>query len=226
MSYQKATPAELKSRLANRPLVIGLTGTIGSGKSSVAAILGRRSSVYLVDADSLARQVVAPETPTLAQVVSYFGAPILQNDGALDRRKLGQIVFADPAKRKGLEAILHPAIREVWQSTLTKLKQEIHARGEAQGSLIVYEVPLLFESSYDYPELDAVVVVSASREECLRRIVSRNRISMAEAEARMDTQIPSHLKERSADFVLNNDGEPNSLAPQVETLYATLLPPQ
>jgi dephospho-CoA kinase len=193
--------------------VFGLTGGIGSGKSSVAALL-REHGVPVVDADELAREAVAPGSPGLAELTRAFGSEVLGPDGALDRKRVGSLVFADPAARKRLNAITHPIVRQ--------LSQERFAALERDGvALAAYDVPLLFEVGLDQV-LRPVVVVAASHETQVARVMARDGLSRDEAEARIAAQLPLAQKRARADHVLENDGSRAELSRQVSELVAKL----
>lgn len=193
--------------------VFGVTGGIGSGKSRVAALL-RARGVPVVDADELAREVVAPGSAGLSEVVSAFGPEVLGPDGALDRKRLGALVFSDETARKRLNAITHPRVRALSQARFTELAQ----RG---ATLVAYDVPLLFEAGLD-AVLRPVVVVAASEPTQLARIVARDGLSEAEARARIQAQLPMDEKRRRADYVLENDGSLEALEAQVDQLLEQL----
>lgn len=193
--------------------VFGLTGGIGTGKSSVASLL-RERGVPVVDADELAREAVLPGSPGLAQVVAAFGAEVLEPDGSLARKRLAALVFADPAARKRLNSITHPLVRQLSQLRFAALEQ--------QGvTLAAYDVPLLFEVGLDQL-LKPSVVVSASEEQQLRRLMLRDGLTEAEARARIAAQLPLADKCARADIVLDNDGPPSALPAQVDALVARL----
>lgn len=193
--------------------VFGLTGGIGTGKSSVASLL-RERGVPVVDADELAREAVLPGSPGLAQVVAAFGAEVLEPDGSLARKRLAALVFADPAARKRLNSITHPLVRQLSQQRFAALEQ--------QGvTLAAYDVPLLFEVGLDQL-LKPSVVVSASEEQQLRRLMLRDGLTETEARARIAAQLPLADKCARADIVLDNDGPPSALPAQVDALVARL----
>ncbi len=193
--------------------VFGLTGGIGSGKSTAAALL-RGHGVPIVDADELAREAVAKGTPGLAQVVDAFGAEVLGPDGALDRAQLAALVFRDPDARQRLNAITHPIVRRLSQERFAELERQGH-------ELAGYDVPLLFEVGLD-AVLAPVVVVAASEATQLARIAARGGITADDAAARIRAQLPLAEKRRRADYVLDNDGSREQLATQVAALVAEL----
>lgn len=190
-------------------LLVGLTGGIGSGKSTVARALAERGAT-VVDADAVSREVVEPGTPGFAAVVERFGEAVVGPDGRLDRPALAAIVFADPAARADLNAIVHP-----------RVAAETGARVAAapDGSVIVCDVPLLVEAArtgYDY-----VVVVEAPPEVRLRRLVGRG-MGPEDARRRMAAQASDEERRKVADLVLDNSGAPADLGPQLDALWSEL----
>ena len=177
--------------------VIGLTGGIATGKSTVAALLASRGAV-IVDADRIAREVVEPGTEGLAAVVERFGPEVLRPDGTLDRERVGAIVFGDAAARADLEAILHPRIR--------LLMAERIGAGLASGApLVVADIPLLYESGRagDFPE---VLLVYADEAAQLRRLMERDGLSEDAARQRLAAQLPIDGKRSRATWVIDNTG--------------------
>jgi dephospho-CoA kinase len=188
------------------PVVIGLTGGIASGKSAVAHLLRARGAT-VVDADLVAREVVAPGQPALADLTERFGAEILTPGGALDRKKLGAIVFADPAARAAVNAITHPRVA----ARSAELFREAGARG---ARVVFYEAALLVENSA-HRGLDGLVVVAASPEVQERRLVERDGLTVAEARARIASQLPVEAKRKAATWVIENDGDRAALEARV-----------
>jgi dephospho-CoA kinase len=178
------------------PAVFGLTGGLGSGKSSVAGHY-RELGLPIIDADALARAVVAPGSAGLAEIVREFGPDMLR-EGALDRRRLADVVFADPAARERLEAITHPRI----QARRDELLSELEAAGEP---LVGYEVPLLFERGLE-AGLRPVVVVSVPEALQIERAMLRDHSTEAMVRARLDAQRPLAEKAARADYVIDNAG--------------------
>lgn len=192
-------------------LTVGLTGGIGAGKSEVSRLLASYGAV-VVDADLIAREVVAPGTPGLAAVVAEFGAGVLLPDGALDRPKLGAIVFADPARLAALNAIVHP---------LVGARSAELAATAGPGDVVVHDVPLLAENRLS-ARYDLVVVVDAADDVRLRRLVELRRMAESEARARMAAQASREDRLAVADLVIDNDGPLEALAPQVRALWEQL----
>jgi dephospho-CoA kinase len=193
-------------------LRVGVTGGIGAGKSTVASLLGARGAVVL-DADAFARDAVAPGTPGLASVVQRFGAGVLDADGSLDRRRLGEIVFADDAARRDLEAIVHPDVAR-------RMAEGIR-RHEAGDRIVVIDSPLLLESGRR-DVVDVLVVVVAPEDARVERVVRAQGISPAEVRARMATQMPAEQAATEADAVVPNDGSREQLEHAVDVLWSEL----
>lgn len=192
-------------------LSVGLTGGIGSGKSEVA----RRLAAYgalVVDADVLAREVVAPGTPGLRAVIEAFGAQLLRSDGSLDRQLLADTVFTDAAARQRLELIVHPLV--------AARTAEITAAAPP-GSVVVHDVPLLVEKGLA-DRYDVVVVVDAAEETQLARLMRLRGMSEDAARARLAAQATREQRLAVADVVITNDGPLDALDPQVERLWRRL----
>lgn len=192
-------------------LKVGLTGGIGAGKSEVSRLLDSYGAV-LVDADLIAREVVAPGTPGLAAVVAEFGEEVLLPDGALDRPRLGSVVFADPARLAALNAIVHPLVRD--------RSAELERRA-GPGDVLVNDVPLLAENGLA-KVFDLVVVVDAAEATRLDRLVRLRGMPEKEARARMAAQSSREDRLAIADLVIDNDGPLEALEPQVREVWAEL----
>ncbi|MER5203141.1 dephospho-CoA kinase [Streptomyces sp. NPDC002825] len=192
-------------------LKVGLTGGIGAGKSEVSRLLVSYGAV-LIDADRIAREVVEPGTPGLAAVVAAFGDGVLTAEGTLDRPKLGSIVFADAERLATLNAIVHPLVGA--------RSAELESRAGA-GDVVVHDVPLLTENGLA-PLYDLVVVVDASPETQLDRLVRLRGMAAAEAEARMAAQATRAQRLAVADLVIDNDGPLGALEPQVRKVWEEL----
>ncbi len=182
--------------------VFGLTGGIGSGKSSVAARF-RARGLPVIDADVLAREVVCPGSPGLAEIVAAFGDGALSADGTLDRKRVAAIVFNDDAARRKLNAITHPRVRDL----MIERTQALDAAGEP---LCCYEVPLLVESGMA-DMLRPLVVVSVDEATQVARTTARDGATTDEARARIRAQMPLADKTKLADFVIDNSGTPDAL---------------
>jgi dephospho-CoA kinase len=188
--------------------VFGLTGGLASGKSVVAARFAARG-VPVINADALAREVVRPGTPGLAEIVAEFGPEMLDERGELDRRRLGRRVFQVPEARLRLEGITHPRI----QALKRERTAELARRGEP---LACYEVPLLVEVGLT-EALRPLVVVAADQATQVARAVKRDGLPEAEVLARIAAQLPLAEKMRLADYVIQNDGSPESAAAQADS---------
>ncbi|MEV6250238.1 dephospho-CoA kinase [Streptomyces sp. NPDC051742] len=192
-------------------LKVGLTGGIGAGKSEVSRLLVSYGAV-LIDADRIAREVVEPGTPGLAAVVAAFGDGVLTEGGALDRPKLGSIVFADAERLATLNAIVHP---------LVGARSAELESGAGTGDVVVHDVPLLTENGLA-PLYDLVVVVDASQETRLDRLVRMRGMAESEARARMAAQATREQRLAVADLVIDNDGPLDALEPQVRKVWDEL----
>ncbi|MFQ5647567.1 MAG: dephospho-CoA kinase [bacterium] len=197
-------------------MLIGLTGNIGCGKSLVAGIMKERG-LPVIDADRLAREAVEPDEPAWRDILKLFGQEILLPGGQLDRKRLGTIIFADRKKRELLNGIVHPRVWEKQSRLIKRIRQD------SPEALIVLNVPLLMETGQDR-SMDKVVVVAASRENCLKRIISRDRLTPEEAQQRFDSQMPLEEKIASADFVIRNNGTEEEVVFQVDSILAVLCP--
>ncbi|MDQ0990293.1 dephospho-CoA kinase [Streptomyces sp. V3I7] len=193
-------------------LKVGLTGGIGAGKSEVSRLFVERGAV-LIDADRIAREVVAPGTPGLAAVVEAFGAGVLTEDGSLDRPALGAIVFADAERLAVLNAIVHPLVRA------RSLELENAA---ADDAVVVHDVPLLTENGLA-PLYDVVVVVDASPETQLDRLVRLRGMTEEDARARMAAQATREKRREIADVVIDNDVPLDVLERRVDDVWADLV---
>ncbi|MGW3394535.1 dephospho-CoA kinase [Streptomyces hydrogenans] len=192
-------------------LKVGLTGGIGAGKSEVSRLLVSYGAV-LIDADRIAREVVEPGTPGLAAVVAAFGDGVLTGDGTLDRPKLGSIVFADPERLATLNAIVHP---------LVGARSAELESAAGPGDVVIHDVPLLTENGLA-SLYDLVVVVDASPETQLDRLVRLRGMAVAEAKARMAAQATRADRLEIADLVIDNDGPLDALEPQVREVWDEL----
>jgi len=194
-----------------RIMNIGLTGGIAAGKSTVANLLVQRGAL-LIDLDRIAREIVEPGRPALAQIAQRFGQAVLRADGSLDRQKLGAIVFADPLKRRELERITHPAIRAVMKQRMEENERE------APDRLTVVDVPLLYESGLE-DRFERVMVVYVPRRTQLERLIRRDRLTPEEAERRLNAQMDIEEKRQRADFVIDNSGSLEETERQVEAFW-------
>jgi dephospho-CoA kinase len=203
-----------KGASTRRSLILGVTGGIASGKSTVVRLLGALGAV-VVSADELAREAVRPGSPTLAQLAERFGPGILRSDGSLDRQRMATLVFADPAARAALNRITHPAIAALAEARLRELVRQ-------QAPLIVYEAPLLFEAGAD-KRVDAVLVVRIDERLQLERLMVRDSLDEAQARSRIAAQMPQAEKAARADYVIDNSGLPEETAARVRELFDRLM---
>ncbi|HEX4934556.1 MAG TPA: dephospho-CoA kinase [Gemmatimonadaceae bacterium] len=196
--------------------VAALTGNIASGKSTVAAELVERGA-WLVDADLLARDAVAPGTPGLAAIVARWGTSVLQPDGALDRAALRRIVFASDEERAHLNAIVHPRVEAL-------RRERVAAARDAGAPVVICDIPLLFESGRDRRgDFDAVILVTAPAAVRLARLVEYRGLAREEAERMMAAQLPEEAKRARADYVIENGGSREALRAQVDATWRSLL---
>jgi dephospho-CoA kinase len=193
---------------------VGLTGGVASGKSTVSAILTELGAV-VIDADLLAREVIAPGTEGLAEVVAVFGPEVLAPDGSLDRPKMGALVFADPGRRKALEAIIHPRVRA--------RAAEIEAAAPP-GSVVVHDIPLLTETG-QAASFEAVIVVDVPVEVQVDRMVRIRGMSEDDARARVAAQATREDRLAIATYVVDNSGTLDDLRRRVDDVYAALSAP-
>lgn len=193
---------------------IGLTGGIATGKSTVARMLVARGAA-LVDADRIAREIVEPGQAALARIAERFGDRVIQADGTLDRRLLGSIVFADANERKALEAITHPAIRELMRERIAALEAERPDR------LVVADIPLLYESGLQHL-YEGVMVAYVPREVQRARLIGRDGMSPEEADKRIGAQLDIEEKRRLADYVIDNSGSLADTEAQLDRFWRSL----
>jgi dephospho-CoA kinase len=189
---------------ASRPRRVGLTGGIGSGKSTVSALLVERGAT-LIDADALAREVVAPGSDGLVEIVDAFGSGVLSADGALDRAAMAEVVFADPSARQRLEEIIHPRVRA------RAAQIEAAARAADPEAVVVHDVPLLVETRQQ-DDYDIVLVVDVPVEVQVERLVRGRDMSASEARGRIAAQATREQRLAAADVVLDNSGSSTDLA--------------
>jgi dephospho-CoA kinase len=190
-------------------MIIGLTGSIASGKSTVSNMLSKLG-FPIIDADLIARIVVEKGSKTLESIIESFGEEVIADDGSLQREKLGEIIFTNPSKRKELNDIIHPAIRAEMQRQKEELIKEGHP-------IIVMDIPLLFESKLQH-YVDKILVVTVTEETQLARLMARNNYSIDEAKARIQSQLPLSIKEKGADAVIYNNGTLESTEEQLNKI--------
>jgi len=200
---------------APRPfLLVGLTGGIATGKSTVDAVLHALGAV-IIDADVLAREVVEPGEPAFAEIAAEFGATVLGPDGRLDRKALGAIVFADPERRRKLEAMTHPRIRERFQGRLDALTAE-----DFRG-LVFFDAPVMIESG-NYRNMDRMVVVITDEATQIARLMARDGIDRDEALRKIKSQMPLAEKAKLADYVIDNSGDRAATEARTREVHAAL----
>jgi dephospho-CoA kinase len=195
-------------------LRVALTGGIGTGKSYVRTRLAEHG-IPTLDADVLAREAVAAGSSGLAAVTARFGTDVLLPDGSLDRRALGAVVFADAQARADLEAIIHPRVRDATTTWLDRL-------ATAGESLAVVDIPLLYETGRDR-DFDRVIVTSCPRSQQVARVVERDGLTPAQAEARIDAQLSTDAKVQRGDFVIDTGGTFGDTNRQVDRAVEKLL---
>ncbi|OGT47236.1 MAG: dephospho-CoA kinase [Gammaproteobacteria bacterium RIFCSPHIGHO2_12_FULL_41_20] len=187
--------------------VVGLTGGIGSGKSTVARLFAKHG-ITIIDADEIARQLTAPDQPALQQIVAHFGNAILLEDGSLNRYKLRRIIFDNTENRSWLEQLLHPLIRK-------QMQQRIQA---ATSAYCIAMIPLLLESTPN-PLIQRILVVDTPEEYQIQRVQKRDQSPPTEIASIVKTQINREKRLAAADDVITNQGSANDLIPQVEKLH-------
>jgi dephospho-CoA kinase len=194
--------------------VFGLTGNIGSGKSAVAAML-REAGIPVLDADRISREVTSPGGRAYDAVVQAFGRGIVRDDGSIDRKRLGEIVFSDPASRERLERITHPAILEAMKEAIAGIERQGHR-------VAVVEATLIHESGRK-GLIEAVISVTCDRETAISRLAARDGMSRSQAEARLRAQMDAERKADASDYVIGKSGDIESTRRQVVALAEVLL---
>lgn len=189
--------------------LVGLTGGIASGKSTVAKILESLGAA-IVNADTLSREVVEPGREAWQEIVAAFGAEVLQPDQGLDRQKLRTIIFNNPEARRKIESIIHPRVRAL-------AEQKIRDHTAAAYDVVVYEVPLLFEGNL-HEWLRPVILVACDVDTQLQRLQQRDGLDRAQAQKHIDAQMSLTEKRRLADYVIENNGSVDDLKRQVEAV--------
>ncbi len=196
-------------------LILGLTGGIASGKSTVAGMLVGKGA-YLIDADQLARDVVKPDQPAWQAVVDWLGPDILLPDRTINRAKLADLVFGDPDKLNKLNQIIHPGVGE----RFALLAQEIAAKDP--GAIIVYDIPLLIEAGMQ-DAVDLIILVYVPRTIQLERLQQRDKLSRAAAELRLQSQMPLEEKKKYAAVIIDNSRKLKDTAAQIDRFWSKLL---
>ena len=195
-------------------LLVGLTGGMGSGKTTVAKLF-KALGAYVLDADEICRSLVEPEKPAWREIIDLLGNGILRDDQTLDRRKVADIVFKDPEKKRALEAILHPRVMEEEQAVYKDILQD------DPEALVIIDASLLIESE-NYRKVDKVIVIACDEETQLHRIMAKNMFSQEDVQNRLQQQMPLEEKIKFADYVLHNDSGLSELKEKVETLFHQL----
>jgi dephospho-CoA kinase len=195
-------------------VVIGLTGGIASGKSTVSNMI-RKQGIRVIDADQIAREVVEVGKPAYQQIVDTFGDEILHDDQTINREKLGTLIFADQKKREQLNHIVHPAVRKE-MLTQTQEEKEQHAK------LVVLDIPLLFESKLTYM-VDKTILVYVDEEKQLKSLMERNDLSEDDAKIRIRSQLPLKEKIKLSDEIINNNGSIEETEAQLHELLRKLV---
>ncbi len=191
--------------------VIGLTGGIACGKTTASNFFAEQG-IEIIDADIAAREVVAPGEPALTEIATRFGDEVLQPDGSLDRKKMRELVFADADKRKQLEAILHPRIRQ-------RLRKQLQ---QAKGPYVIFSVPLMFESGLDQLT-DRVLVIDVSPEVQRQRLIERDGSSVEQANAIVRAQMPREERNSRADDIVDNSTNLDDFISQLTSIHAVYL---
>jgi dephospho-CoA kinase len=194
-------------------IIVGLTGGLGTGKSTVAGFF-RELGAYVIDWDELARAAVHPHSRAWREIVGYFGPDILESDSTINRRRLADIVFSDSERLGRLNSIVHPEVFKEDQRITAEIRS---LDGDA---VVIKDIPLLHEAA-GHIEFDKVIVVCASLGTRLQRLEERG-MSRDDARRRIESQLPIEEKARSADFVIDNDGPPEDTKRQVEAIYSSL----
>lgn len=196
-------------------IIIGLTGGIASGKSTVARMLVEKGAL-LLDADAAAREVVLPGRPAWHEIREWLGDSITGAEGAIDRARLGALIFADPAARRRLEGIIHPRVMELFAARMEEIGQR------HPGAIVIYDVPLLIEAGMDRL-VDLVLLVHVPEEIQLSRLQARDNLSAAEALARMRAQMPLAEKRAHAHVIIENSGSLAETRRQLDRFWEDLL---
>lgn len=199
-------------------MILGVTGGIATGKSTVAKLLAEKGAL-VVSADELSRQLVLPGSPVLFELVQRFGAEILNEEGTLSRQKLADLVFSDSVARKDLERVMHPAIALLSQQCLARAVES----QSSTGGLVVYEAPLLYEAGAE-SRVDKVLAVIVDPVVQLKRLQQRDQCDVTAAQSRVDSQMPQREKASRADYVIDNSKSVLDLQRQVNDVYRELCP--
>jgi dephospho-CoA kinase len=200
--------------MSDHMILVGLTGGIASGKSLVAKLL-KDLGAYVIDADKIAHDVTQPGTPAYQEIIQQFGEEVLGDGGAIDRSRLGRMVFSDPARRAVLEGIVHPRVFAVEEARRKEIAQQ------DPQAVIIFDAPLLIETRA-HELMDRVIVVYADRKTQLKRLKDRDRLDSEEAKRRISAQLPLSDKKLHADYVIDGTASPQEVATQTEAIYKEL----
>ena len=195
-------------------LVIGLTGGVASGKTTVSEVL-REEGAILIDADQIARELVQPKTEAWQELVRAFGNEILERDGSIRRQKLASLIFSNPRQRSVLDRILHPRIREEIRRRLKGIEQK------NPEAIVVIDAPLIIETG-GHREMDKVIVVACTETQQIERLRRRSQLSEDQARAMLSSQMPLEEKKRVADYVIGNDGSPEETRRKARDIFREL----
>ncbi len=204
-------------------IVIGLTGNIATGKSTVTRLLAELGA-HVIDADQVAHQAIAPDGPAYRAVLEAFGSDLAQEDSTIDRQRLAEIVFADPAALARLEAIVHPAVFKLIREEIRRVAAA--ADPDGPQPVVVIEAIKLLEAGLSATLCDQVWVVTASPEQQIQRLTRQRGMSETEARRRMAAQSPQAVKVRQADVVIDNSGSLEDTAAQVQAAWAVHVEPR
>jgi dephospho-CoA kinase len=195
-------------------LLVGLTGGMGSGKSLVATLF-KEMGAHIIDADEISRNLVEPDKPAWQEIVNSFGQKVLNDNKTLDRKKMAEIVFDNPANKQILESILHPRVF----SEEMRIFEEIQE--EESGALVIIDSPLLIESG-NHSKMHKIIVISCDEQTRLKRIVEKGLISLVDAKKRIKSQMGLQEKLKYADYVLENNSSIDELKIAIKNLYQDL----
>jgi dephospho-CoA kinase len=195
-------------------LIVGLTGGIASGKSLIAGIF-KDLGAHIIDADRIVRELLEPGQDAWKEVSGYFGDDIMMPDRGIDRRKLGQIVFSDPAKREWLNQCLHPRVFEAYAAQVKRLC------ARTPDAIVVFDAALLMETGF-HKKMDKTVLVYAHSDQQLSRLMERDRFTREQALARIQSQMPISEKRRYADYVIENTGTREEAERRAREVFARL----
>ena len=195
-------------------IIVGLTGSVGTGKSTVAKFF-KQLGAYIIDWDELARSMIQPHSKAWKEIVGYFGRDFLNEDLTINRQKLAEVVFPDEENVTKLNHIVHPEVLKEDERITSEIKSLDPA------AIIIKDIPLLFELTHPV-FVHKIIVVSASKQTQLRRLEGKG-VSRDDAQNRIKSQLPLEEKIKAADFVINNDGSPEETKRQVEQIYTLLI---